>query len=551
MTENSRKKYESNLSPLTGLSNFAAWSVKGEEDSVGEALGGFALREGEPSGKNIRKIGEWCFALFDKKSNDYWQTQFPHGGGHTEPDYVLLGDPMGYKPIFFKQTDNVVTAVSTDPALLAAACNSKVDTVSLVHDILYGFRVGTRSIFQDIKRIGFAQQIRIPNYGAAATVATPMSRGALPNNDRLGELIAFSLNAASSGAILELTGGVDSRLALALCVAGGVVPKAAFTLGDPGDADVDVAAEICRQYSIKHHVFSPAQDVSCLVDDAYAFVKASGWSSNSCSYAWLPQLFRQLENYRQGQITGAGGEIAGSFYYTPIDNFFEFLPARIWRAARMEIPGHIGRELFPQDVLRFGLEASWDWPADAFDQSGHSLRAVTDQFYREERMRQWAAPVLAASAMWYDVYAPFVSEAYLQWSGTRSGRAGPGRAGQIQLISELDPRLAAIPFGQMSNKRRRFDKARALIKKIDRRIRKSSNPDMGALITARALAESDRVRERVEELISEVGGTVREDRIRQLFEFHDRSPSAVGVLVTAANAIHERNKIRSGMLLKS
>ena len=121
---------------------------------------------------------------------------------------------------------------------------------------------------------------------------------------------------------IELTGGVDSRLLLALCASADARPAFAFTIGPESSDDALVARALCDIVGVEHRcipTFAPERHAT---SDARAFCAGSGWICNAASSAWLPGVFGILQNARGAQITGVGGEIAGGFYHTPLDPLF-------------------------------------------------------------------------------------------------------------------------------------------------------------------------------------------------------------------------------------
>jgi len=99
----------------------------------------------------------------------------------------------------------------------------------LYQDIAFGFRLAAPPSSQPSRAI-------------------PDGRSDLSLPDAVSEEIA---NAMLRGAMLELSGGIDSRLILAAGLARGVRPRAAFTI-DTGAADLETARRIARLVEVPH-----------------------------------------------------------------------------------------------------------------------------------------------------------------------------------------------------------------------------------------------------------------------------------------------------------
>ena len=420
---------------------------------------------------------------------------WPGDATTAEPRPVALLDSaaLGLRPLYVvpdptdptdPATPARALAVSTDPALLAAHYDRPLDPDALADDLQFGFLLGGASRFAGVRRVEAGSCVRLHPGASASVEPQPPANGAATLQD-LARALAGHVDDATA---IELTGGFDSRLCLALSIAGGPAPKVAFTLGDPNSADARAAAALAASAGVAHHVVPIEPDAAALADDAAELARAGAYLPNAASYGWMPSVYRRLDALRDRQLTGAGGEIATGFYHSAFDRLLSDPPrqrrrVRAWVRYRLRLPGGVGPTVGAQfDRLEAAIERatnlltrklSGDW------------RARTDDLYRLHRVRQWAGAVLTASGRWYQPIAPLLSPHYLRWADAAEGE-GRGRHRQLGAIRELAPALLDAPWASD------FAPPATLWAKVTRRLRgRRGAGDLGAAATAVALARDD------------------------------------------------------------
>jgi hypothetical protein len=344
---------------------------------------------------------------------------------------------------------------------------------------------------------------------------------------------------------IELTSGVDSRLLLACCAASGVLPHCSFTIGNASDDDVLVAKSLSAALGIEHHRIDLDIDTTQIVEDARAFACGSEWLANASSYSWLPSVFRQLDNIRDSQVTGAGGEIAGDFYSTPLDSLYSCLPIAVWIRSRLEIPGSLARKLFKGNLIDLACnQAVKCFPSYMSNKS--SFRTAQNIFYYEQRVQNWALPVLRASARWYRVIAPYMTKEYKQWAFTaHSHKYLKGRRAQIEVTRRLCPALAVVPYGTLEHRKyqtmyRKFV-GRALVIARLRRLQADMLADRAVQVLLRDVA----LLQKIEMLCKSLQSNISYELVCKLLNNPRSDPRVLGVLITAALATHsELNSIQ-------
>ncbi len=354
--------------------------------------------------------------------------------------WTLRTGPFSHQSAWYAtNADGSLRAIGSDALAVARAIGAGIDPWALVDDLLLGFRPDGRSAFEGVLPCGSA---RAMEYSPAGVRVVEHEVGA--DLEALGRRVAEAMDA---GACLELTGGVDSRLLLALGVSAGGTPSKAFTIGGEGDPDVVVARQIAERLGMEHRTLSAELDAADLVEDTRAFVVRSGFVCNAAAYGWLPSVFAQLTDWRTAQLSGVGGEIGEGFYYSRVDGLFEKLNSpRLWLRTRVVVdggrwascfePGTFGRRLRQIAAERAELNTREPW------------RVRTDGFYTHARIHGWAIPVIRASAAWYRPITPFFSGEYHAWARALTPEQLHNRAAQRELIGRLSPQFAAIPYAK-------------------------------------------------------------------------------------------------------
>ncbi len=296
----------------------------------------------------------------------------------------------------------------------------------LYEDLIYGFRIGTLPTSRRVDAIRF-----LP-VSAPQTASTD-------SLENVAVLARMTSDCFDDSAALELTGGTDSRLVLALALAGGGRPRKSFTVAVGSSDDVRVAAEIAALLGIEHRTITPSPDPTTALRDAANFARESGWVCNCVGYGWLPDVYRQLADFRTTQVGGVGGEIASGFYRTALDPIWRHPPLLpFWKRLRLARPGFTASSLFRiADARRLERETAHgigDFFKACTSVAGWQER--TDDLYLKRRIGHWALPTLKASSYWYQPRMPFLSANYLAWA-----RAVPAaertRSRQVRLADQL------------------------------------------------------------------------------------------------------------------
>jgi asparagine synthase (glutamine-hydrolysing) len=470
----------------------------------------------------------------------------------TPRDWTVTADRYATRGIFHGRA-SAGRVVSTRIEVVAALTGAALSRYALHERLCLDFNLGERTLYEGVSLFmpgatlaSQAAKTRRDPAPAVGVASRNPNTGRLAFLDDVGPIVA---DAFSRGASLELTGGIDSRLLLAIGLAAGAAPRLAITVGSEQHDDVLIAQRICSELGIDHAVGSGDADLSSLVADGREFVSRSGYGANACFVAALPAAFRELGQLRQASVSGSGGEIAEGFYYTPLDRFCTFdAVAKQWVQRRLFITGRRARGLFAAQYAEGFDRMIIDEAVSYLEQTQGTWRDSTDALYREQRMRQWAGPVLAASRWWYRPVLPFLSAPYLQWSASLDESSRLNRRGQRDAIAELRPDLAEIPYAGHANaagspRKQAAAEVVQTFQKTFARLRGSrSRPDVGVAKFATRLASDRQVRDVIMDLGARALG-LPEEAARALVADPQDSPREFGLILTAAWAEDARAEL--------
>ena len=348
--------------------------------------------------------------------------------------------------------------MSTHAGLLAALAPCDVDESALADLALMGWLVGDHTPWR---------QVAVLPPGATATLrdgecdvvpapeTTPREGRAQPRGAAVEEA-ARRLRVVVGGvldrypdAVLQLTGGLDSRVLL-----GAVEPDRrpglrALTLAVPGSQDPEIAAEVARRTGLRHEVVAIS---SVELDDAGwaeevvgSAVRLSG-SADPVARAAVEVVEATLGP--QVRVAGLGGEVTRGFYYGVLTRNSTVTPARAARLARWR--------LFPNGSVPafvLGAERS-EALTDAVTGRVHGILRdtglpwldATDEFYLWQRMRRWAGALAGAQPADRPTVNPMLDRGFLDVARALPPSAKHGMAFLAGLMVELDPALADLPL---------------------------------------------------------------------------------------------------------
>ena len=367
----------------------------------------------------------------------------------------LAVDMMGYRQVY-QATAAGIAAIGTTARVVADIIGARPNREALAIQSMLGWQIGRRTLFEDVDAVDPGTVCTVEN-GSITTRTLPdtydrqtdLDAAVRSAADVLGGYLESYLDEHPE-AVLQLTGGQDSRILLS------AVPKArrpglrSATLAVPGNEDTEIAARLSAREGLHHTVVTLRGLDELNPEDAHdiclrAAVRLDGMADPLA----LASLTFAEQSFPQGdRISGIGGECARGFYYFgPLD--LRVTPRRVHRLAgwRMFANESVGQGVLDPDFMAFASDFAH---ADVYrTMSGHrGMREAGDEFYYQQRMRRWGG--LTDTAVCYDraVANPMLDRQFLDIARGMppSFKSGSRFLAQLQMV--LDPGLGSIPMDE-------------------------------------------------------------------------------------------------------
>jgi hypothetical protein len=358
----------------------------------------------------------------------------------------LAGDALGAYPLFSGRLDGT-RWISNNAALVRTALGAgELDLDVIACLLASGWSLSGEPFWSQVRRLPRGAVVRLePGRPDAVTELmplewiAPLSGGGFDPRRAARVLVAATAALADwpgRPAILQLSGGRDSRLLLAAALRGGVETEV-VTHGAPDSPDVQVAARLCAEAGIPHERRSPDPG-GALHDETVETARILGLSMpGAISLEDSGGYFTPAAGVLPLLFNGQGGEIARAFYGNGNgDGVVERLSRAVVDSGELLVES--GRTLVEREL------------ATAVDEAlaaGFAPGDVPDAFYLRRRMGAWAAA--GHGCVEYakgDSICPLWSRRLL---AEQLGVPGDQRAAERfpeATAAALSPRLARVPY---------------------------------------------------------------------------------------------------------
>jgi asparagine synthase (glutamine-hydrolysing) len=365
-------------------------------------------------------------------------------------------DALGFRHLYESQTADWA-GVSTSAHLLTGRLGVTFDDEALAVQSQLGWQLGQRTLFSGVRKVASGSVValsegRIRTEAFVADPATESLRietAVADVADMLRKYLAAYLD-DHPDAILQLTGGIDSRILLS------AIPPARrrglriMTLGLPGVPDLDIAADLAGRFGMHHEVITLKGLEDLDHDQVYQRCVAAAieldCTADPLAYASLS--FAEARSELGPRLSGLGGEVARGFYYHGPVRDSKVTGRRAGRLARW-------RMFANESVESAALDADFGSWARSFavseiervlTQCGEAWLPATDDLYLAHRMQRWGGITETAVCMARHVVNPMLDDRFI--ATVRRLRPADKHNARFlsRLLVELDADLAAIPL---------------------------------------------------------------------------------------------------------
>jgi asparagine synthase (glutamine-hydrolysing) len=474
---------------------------------------------------------------------------------------VAATDALGFRHLYSASGPGWA-AVSTSARALAALVDAPLNREALAVQTMLGWQLGTRTLFEGVTKVRPGGLVTLAGgyvvesaYSLPEPVPMTLGAAVVGTRDMLRGYLEAYLD-DHPDAVLQLTGGQDSRLLLSAIPPSRRSSVAAMTLGPPDSADRVIAAALARRCGLKHETLtldgleelSPGEAHELCLDAAARLeLMADPLATAALDFA-------ELRANPGRRISGLGGEVARGFYYLgPVAHekptMRRTLQLTRWR-------------MFVNDaVTPDALEPEFrDWARDFTTQDVHRIlsatgrgwSAATDDLYLEHRMQRWAGGTETAVCTDRVSTNPMLDDRFL---GAVRGLAPEDKRNSrflARLQVALDEDLARIPLDGRPAPATMAEpglhsavgNARGMIRrggrKVTQRLSGKRRPPVGGAVLGAAVVRHWRERPQLLESVA-AAGLFRQDWLAAVVDGScTPEPSAVALLINLGAALAGR-----------
>lgn len=441
--------------------------------------------------------------------------------GRMLPPFAALGlapgglriaaDQMGFRQLFKSRGDGW-SAVSTSARLLSVLRGGGLDTEGLLLQSQLGWQLGQRTLFEGVSKLAPGEAIFLHREGSRSEMA-PLAKpepGTLPLNDAVDQATLLLRGILEQyvddtpSAMLQLTGGQDSRILLSAIPPHRRRDLRAMTLDVPGSNDARIAGELAARYGMRHIVSS--LDSLDTLSPAEWFTRV--WNESIGNDCMNDPLARSVtgwaeESFEQGQrLSGLGGEIARGFYYTGLVRPKRVTRRRTEFLARWRMLANEPVEpaaLAPAHRVR-AIPLSLDLIHTELLSAGTEWYVATDELYHH-RMQRWAGLGETAVTFRRTLTNPMLDHRFVDIARRLSPMAKQHSRFLARLQVSLDEELASVPLdnrpaprflasgGPVNRGHQLASGSRRLLRKVRQRVANTHRPPAGGAVVAAKLVQ--------------------------------------------------------------
>jgi asparagine synthase (glutamine-hydrolysing) len=433
-----------------------------------------------------------------------------------ERPVLAATDLMGCRHLYWHQGDGWA-AMSTSALALARCVAAEPDREAIAVRSMLGFHLGTRSPFSRIHKFGpaalcalFHGKVHVTQY--ADPWPEPAWAGSAPPPAELARTIARLLRTCGAwtaaefpDSVLELSGGLDSRIQLAAVPPARRAMLRGVTLDTAGTRDSLVARRLAGITGLDHRVLSLDPLTELSPPEAWALVRRSAvrddCSANPISHGVLDWVEDRVGT--QPRIHGAGGETARGFYYLGqrqhprVTNRLASRLAR-WRLMTNEA---VDARCLGTELARWVRSTAIGEVQQVLDSYQCDWLTATDEFYTRERVVRWAGVRLSASSTERTVLSSMLHPDFVALARSCPPSLKRNSRFMAMVLAALDPNLARIPLDSgyipaglaaptiLGRARSSSVTGKKIVHKIHQRLSSAGQPGVGQAVLGRLVLE--------------------------------------------------------------
>lgn len=449
---------------------------------------------------------------------------------------IAATDYLGLRHLYGVRGDGWA-AISTSARLLGRLAGSGWDRAALGAYRLIGHHLGVATPYEGVVKLPAACRWRLT--GGRLTeepYEEPIVELTSPVRD-VARMLRSDVERTLDehpDAVLQLSGGLDSRMILAAIPPSRRTGLRALTLASPDSGDHAVATRLTETYGLRRDVIDLGRLAFITPAEAYGLVRRAAVRSDGLGspIAFAVLDWAEARAPDEPRFNGFGGEMARAFYYPAQRQHPRPTPALVDRLAKWRIftLEPVDPEMLDPAYARETEAATLARLHDIFGAYETDWLTATDEFYRRERAHRWVGATLTGACLRYVTLSPLLHPAIPAAASALSPDEKRGSRFNARVLFELDPELARIPLDTgirpsslptRGPVRSSYDFARRGARKVAQRLRGSGNPGVGVPVMTSLLVSHWRAHP---ELLEPAAGFVREQWLAEMLD-GTRNPS--------------------------
>lgn len=382
----------------------------------------------------------------------------PFAAAHLGGDEVrMVADSMGFRQLFHSAAgDAGPAAISSSALAVGRARKAPLDLTAVGNQSLLGWQLGQRTLFAGVEKLRPGAVAGLQDAEVSVVEHPRPERSPLALEQAIRQAAALlrrSLEALLDDhpdAVLQLTGGLDSRLLLSAIPPSRRRGLRAMTLGIPGSGDAAIAAQISHRYGIDHEVHGLASVDGLTPEESWHLcVDAAVRLDAMSDPVALAALGVGERAFGQGvRISGLGGEVARGFYYVGrvADRAYTRKDAARLASWRMFVNEAVEPGLLTDQFAAWARSTAEGEVYEAMRAGGDEWFRATDELYLRHRMQRWAGATDTAVSSQRVVINPMLDAEFLDIAARLAPRDKAASRFLASLQVELDADLARIPL---------------------------------------------------------------------------------------------------------
>ncbi|MFD0687184.1 hypothetical protein [Actinomadura fibrosa] len=383
----------------------------------------------------------------------------PFAGAAAENGAVTVAaDWLGLRQVYGVQGDGWA-AVGTSARELARLAGRGLDREALGAFRLVGHFLDEDTAFEGVKKLRSGSRWRLLD---GRLVEDEMQPGGFQGGDAppveeavrtLAELIRTGMEQCLDrypDAVLQLSGGLDTRLLLAAIPPARRIGLGTMTLAARDSGDEATAAMLARRCRMRREVIDLSRLRRLDPSEAHRLLLTTARRREQI----LSPLHLGMLEWVEGQttdaprISGLGGELSRGMYYAMQRQRPDVTPRLVERLAKWRIfsldpvdPGCLN----PSFAEESGA-ATMRRIQGIFAGFGGDWLSATDAYYFRQRYHRAVGAVITASCTEHTVLNPLLHPRFVAIAEGLPPAAKRGSRFNARLLAALDPELAALPM---------------------------------------------------------------------------------------------------------